>query len=136
MINFSRRRCRYRSLGFVFVVVVVLVSLSFNQPTNQSTNQAANQPTNSEVRSRVKPGRVLVRVWEGSGGVCWPIFTSNFKHGVAQKLRRVILLHIGLVTFIFLRIQNIFILMIWGNVHDSQSQLFLTFETQKISKKS
>ena len=61
-------------------------------------------------------------------------FISNPNKRVARKLRRIIVLHIALVIFNFHipKIQKVIICMIFGTsgqVHDPQSQLFLTLKT-------
>ena len=74
----------------------------------------------------------------GSAGVCTSMFTLNFNKRVAQKLRRIIPLHSGLVTvrFRFPKTRKVFIFMNFGpsgRVHGSQNQLFLTLDTSDYS---
>ena len=70
---------------------------------------------------------------------CRSIFTLTLKSWKDQKLRRIILFHIGLVTFNyhFPKIENVFIFMIVGpsgHVHYRQNQFFLILDTPKCSK--
>ena len=73
-----------------------------------------------------------VVVWGGSGA----IFIVNLKVWIAQKLRRIILLHFGLVAFRFHipRNRQVVMLLIFGPsgcAHDSQKQLFLILDTPR-----
>ena len=66
-----------------------------------------------------------IRMW----GVCGVLFTVNFDKRVAQKLRRIILLRFGLISFRFhfgnTRKSCIFFVFgLSGRDHDSQNQLF------------
>ena len=69
----------------------------------------------------------------GSDGVCQSIFTL----WVTQKLRRIIALHIGLVTFNFpknVQCPHFHICGPNGHVHDPQTPLFLTLDPPNYSK--
>ena len=73
-------------------------------------------------------------------GVWGSIFNVNIIRRIAQKFRRIMLLHFGLVTF---RIQIgktrkhvIFMFFgLGGRVHDSQNQYYLSLEIPEYSKK-
>ena len=75
-----------------------------------------------------------------SVGVWWGgFFYPQFYQSVAQKLRRIILLHGELVTFHFHLSKNpkVFISMTFGpsgHVHDPQNQLLLTLNLYNYSK--
>ena len=74
----------------------------------------------------------------GPGGSEGAILTVNFEKRVARKLRRIILLHLRLITFGFHfgKTRKPFICMIFGlfgYVRDSQNQ-FLALETPNDSK--
>ena len=90
----------------------------------------------------VQPFKALLRLYrvfaenpESAGlGIWGPCFVVNVEKRVAQKLRRIILLHSRLVSFRshFPKVRKVIIFMIFGpsgNVHDSQIQLCLTLET-------
>ena len=74
----------------------------------------------------------------------WGLQVDFYKKGKnckGQKLHRIILLHIGLVTFNFHfpQIPDVFILMILGtsaNVHNPQNPLFLNLEPSNYPKHS
>ena len=79
-----------------------------------------------------KTAEFLWKIRDESGfGVCGVrevFFIVNFNETVAQKLRRIILLHFGLVTlrFHFGKIWNpshLHDFLILGRVHDSQNQI-------------
>ena len=79
-----------------------------------------------------------MRMWGlgRSGGV---IFIVKFIKRLAQKLRRFILLHFGVVTCRchFEKTQKVIIFMFFGlggRVHDSQNQYHLSLETLGYSK--
>ena len=89
----------------------------------------------SERRSkkiRKEIGCGIWRVW-GEG-----MFTINFKKRGARTLRKIILLHFGLVTFLFHCGKTGKVIFhyfrIVGRVHDSQNQLCSTLETSNDSK--
>ena len=74
-------------------------------------------------------------VWGCPGSHCY----CKSKKRVARKLRRIILLHFGLVTFRFHfgKTRKVSMFMIFGSnghVHDSQNQLFLIWETSSLAK--
>ena len=78
-----------------------------------------------------------IRIW-GLGDLGGH-FYCNFWKRMAQKLRKIILLHFGLVTFWIHFGRKAVIFMICRldrHVHDSQNQLFSILETPKYVKKS
>ena len=93
-------------------------------------------PGQNPGRSRTNCG---FGVW---GRVCGAIFIINFiAQRIGQTLRRIILLHLGLVTFRihFRKIRKPFIFMVFGpsgRDHDSQNQLYLILGTPRYFNKS
>ena len=79
--------------------------------------------------------RAQLRIW-GSGR---PFFIVSIIKRLAQKLRRIILPHFGLVTFgiHFRETRKPIIVMIFGPTgrdHDPQNQYYLNLETPRCSK--
>ena len=75
-----------------------------------------------------------------SVGICGAVFTLNFKKRIARKLRRIILLDLGLELFDFdfgkPRKPFMFMVFIFGRDHVSQNQLSLTLGPSNYSKQS
>ena len=70
---------------------------------------------------------------------CWAIFMVNILKRIAGKLRRIILLHLGLITFRFhdwKTLKPLFVMVLGpgGRDHDSQNQYYLSLETPGHSK--
>ena len=84
-----------------------------------------------------KPKWIQAKSGFGVWGVWGTICTVNFIERMAQKLCRIILLHLGLITFRFHFGKTRKPIMIFGlgrRVRDSQSQQSLTLDTPDDSK--
>ena len=88
---------------------------------------------------RILPGKIG-KIWNmGSKVVCRSILIGNFNNSVSPKLRSIILLHFGPVTFRFTipktrQLLTFMILGITGRDHDPQKPLFWILDPQFYSE--
>ena len=111
---------------------MLLENLNLSYLQTRDSPGPLNMPTPTPAPDRAGPVACLRdrknQVW-GSGGVWKSILIVNCHERVAQKLRRIIQLHIGLETFTFHfpKNQKNIISMIFGtsgHIDESQNQLF------------
>ena len=129
---------RFNGFSLVFYLAIGWIQACLHTPFGCS------EKPEIRVDSLFNYNRFLKIIWVffdvlGSDGVRGSTFNVNSNKMVAPKLRRIILLLFGLITFKFHfgKIQKVIIFMTFGpsgHDHDLQSQLFLTLDPPNQSK--